>query len=544
MWRNERPIKQEEMTLKSTGKLTLLSLMMLSASVSAEVLSQTQTDVVQSNDIQPRIVGGTPANASEWKFYTQIVSRNSNRSYCGASYIGNGYVLTAAHCVDGDLPSQIAVKIGGVVYNGTDGVRSNVSQIYMHPAYNKSTFENDIALLKLSQIPQGVTAVDIAAGSLSQYAAVGDWLTIAGLGRTTEGGSSPTVLQEVDVPLISDATCRQAGGSYANVGEVAFCAGVPQGGIDSCQGDSGGPIVINRAGSITQLGIVSWGIGCARPGKYGVYSDIAALRSFVDGIVGNVTPPSETVSVGYTPSQTLTAFNVGELKSHTFTIKNTGTGSFMVDRLSVTGSGVATKPVISRDLCTLSTLSNGQTCRVSIEFGASTAGTAKAALAFEIDKTSTIYRAEVSASAKDTATPPDGTCANEWQASKVYNAGDVVSWAGQSWKAGWWTQGDNPSDSGPWGVWQVVGSSDCSGSGTTPTEPPTMPEPPTTPEPTPPTDANAYVAGISYSAGDVVTNVGSTYQCKSWPYNLWCGSTPRAYEPGVGTNWQQAWTKL
>ncbi len=211
MWRNKRPIKQEEMTLKSTGKLTLLSLMMLSASVSAEVLSQTQTDVFQQNDIQPRIVGGTPANASEWKFYTQIVSRNSNRSYCGASYIGNGYVLTAAHCVDGDLPSQIAVKIGGVVYNGTDGVRSNVSQIYMHPAYNKSTFENDIALLKLSQIPQGVTAVDIAAGSLSQYAAVGDWLTVAGLGRTTEGGSSPTVLQEVDVPLISDATCRQAG---------------------------------------------------------------------------------------------------------------------------------------------------------------------------------------------------------------------------------------------------------------------------------------------------------------------------------------------
>lgn len=129
MWRNKRPIKQEEMTLKSTGKLTLLSLMMLSASVSTEVLSQTQTDVVQSNDIQPRIVGGTPANASEWKFYTQIVSRNSNRSYCGASYIGNGYVLTAAHCVDGDLPSQIAVKIGGVIYNGTDGVRSNVSQI-------------------------------------------------------------------------------------------------------------------------------------------------------------------------------------------------------------------------------------------------------------------------------------------------------------------------------------------------------------------------------------------------------------------------------
>ncbi|MCV5224826.1 trypsin-like serine protease, partial [Escherichia coli] len=83
------------------------------------------------------------------------------------------------------------------------------------------------------------------------------------LGRTSEGGSSPTRLQEVDVPLVSDATCRQAGGNYTTVGEMAFCAGIPQGGIDSCQGDSGGPIVINRGGAITQLGVVSWGIGCA-----------------------------------------------------------------------------------------------------------------------------------------------------------------------------------------------------------------------------------------------------------------------------------------
>ncbi|NMU83961.1 trypsin-like serine protease, partial [Vibrio parahaemolyticus] len=83
-----------------------------------------------------------------------------------------------------------------------------------------------------------------------------------------------------------------------------------QGGIDSCQGDSGGPIVINRSGVITQLGVVSWGIGCARPGMYGVYSDIAAMRNFVDGVIGTATPPKENVSVGYTTEQTLASFNV------------------------------------------------------------------------------------------------------------------------------------------------------------------------------------------------------------------------------------------
>ncbi len=201
-------------------------------------------------------------------FYTQIVSRNSNRSYCGASYLGDGYVLTAAHCVNGDSPNQIAVKIGGgVKYNGTDGQRANVTNIYVHPNFNSQNLANDIALLKLDHAPVGAQPVEIAQGTLTQYATVGDWLTVAGLGRIQEGGSTPSVLMEVDVPLISDATCRAAGGSYTNVGDVSFCAGLQQGGKDSCQGDSGGPIVINRSGTITQLGVVSWGIGCARPGE-------------------------------------------------------------------------------------------------------------------------------------------------------------------------------------------------------------------------------------------------------------------------------------
>lgn len=147
-------------------------------------------------DVTPYIVGGEPSKASEWKFYVQIMSRNSNRSFCGASYIGDGFVLTAAHCVVGDTPSQIA----GYHYNGTDGVRATVSNIYIHPQYNTVNLKNDIALLKLTAGTQGVTSVNIASGSLSQYVSVGDQLAVAGLGRTGEGGPPPSVLQEVDVP--------------------------------------------------------------------------------------------------------------------------------------------------------------------------------------------------------------------------------------------------------------------------------------------------------------------------------------------------------
>lgn len=325
---------------------SLLALAVLPMFASADDLSQTQ-----NHTIQPQIVGGVTADPRDWKFYTQIVSRYGNRSYCGASYIGNGYVLTAAHCVEGDSPNQIAVKIGGVVYNGSDGVRANVSEIHMHPAYRRATLSHDLAVLKLDSVPQGVSSVEIANGSLTQYASIGDWLSVAGLGRTSEGGSSPSRLQEVDVPLVSDMTCRQAGGNYTTVGEVSFCAGIPQGGIDSCQGDSGGPIVINRSGVITQLGVVSWGIGCARPGMYGVYSDIAAMRNFVDGVIGTATPPKENVSVGYTTEQTLASFNVGELQQHSFVIQNSGNTTFTVENVRAFASGVTDAAVIANDQC-------------------------------------------------------------------------------------------------------------------------------------------------------------------------------------------------
>lgn len=436
--------------MKYIGKLILALAFLCSGQTVADSVADT------SSTFEPRIVGGKPANTADWGFYTQIVSRNSNRSYCGASYLGDGYVLTAAHCVNGDSASQIEVKVGGFRYNSTDGQRATVTNIYVHPNFNARTLVNDIAILKLDRVLTGAQAVEIAQGSLSQYVVVGDPLTVAGLGRTQEGGSSPSVLQEVDVPLVSDATCQAVGGSYANVGDVSFCAGLPQGSKDSCQGDSGGPIVINRSGVITQLGIVSWGIGCARPGKFGVYSDIAALRNWVDGVIGS---PSNNVSVGYTKKQTLSDFELGAVKAHTFKVNNTGTTSFTVTNLDLGYSGVAQRPVISVDTCSSTTLSARQSCSVAVEFGASAAGTAKVTLNFSIDKSTTVYTANVSAKVT-TVSPPD-TCDGLWDATKVYHRADRVKWAGRVWEAQWWTQGDNPSESGRWGVWQEVAPANC-----------------------------------------------------------------------------------
>ena len=82
------------------------------------------------------------------------------------------------------------------------------------------------------------------------------------------------------MPFVDKLTCQAAGGSYLDVDDSSFCAGLRSGGKDSCQGDSGGPIV-NQDGK--QVGVVSWGVGCAQPGKYGVYTNTVEFGDWIDG---------------------------------------------------------------------------------------------------------------------------------------------------------------------------------------------------------------------------------------------------------------------
>ncbi|WP_258224656.1 Ig-like domain-containing protein, partial [Aeromonas sp. HMWF014] len=51
----------------------------------------------------------------------------------------------------------------------------------------------------------------------------------------------------------------------------------------------------------------------------------------------------------------------------------------------------------------------------------------------------------------------------------------------------------------------------------------------------------AYQAGTAYKSGDVVSNAGSLYECKEFPYSGWCGASPYHYAPGVGVVWADAW---
>jgi secreted trypsin-like serine protease len=65
-----------------------------------------------------------------------------------------------------------------------------------------------------------------------------------------------------------------------------MCAGSREGGIDACQGDSGGPLVKRAESGPVLVGVVSFGEGCARKLKYGVYTRISHYRSWIERVVG------------------------------------------------------------------------------------------------------------------------------------------------------------------------------------------------------------------------------------------------------------------
>lgn len=121
---------------------------------------------------------------------------------------------------------------------------------------------------------------------------------MAGWGRTAEGGKASNVLQELQLPVLDTAVCKdryQKQGrliSDKQFNEAVLCAGVLTGGKDSCQGDSGGPLMtaslVNGMAYFHQIGIVSYGIGCARQDVPGVYTRV---QNFVDWIQEKVAEP-------------------------------------------------------------------------------------------------------------------------------------------------------------------------------------------------------------------------------------------------------------
>ncbi|XP_077865178.1 uncharacterized protein LOC100373316 [Saccoglossus kowalevskii] len=233
-----------------------------------------------------RIVGGINAELGEWPWQVSLQTQGSH--FCGGTLVRPQWVVTAAHCVDAARrPPNFEVHMGMSMHaewaQTETRVVKDVNRIIVHSSYDVDTQDYDIALLELSSAVQLNDYIRLAClPSSDMDFPDGKDCSISGWGYTEEGGDSPYVLQMASVPLVSITDCAV----LLSITTRMICAGYPEGGIDSCQGDSGGPLVCYMDDSKWYLaGAVSWGIGCARPRKYGVYARITYFRDWIDGYI-------------------------------------------------------------------------------------------------------------------------------------------------------------------------------------------------------------------------------------------------------------------
>jgi len=248
------------------------------SSTAAEGAPATDAAVSATSDgegnVEALIIGGSVV-ANTNKKYPWFVHTGA----CGATLVAKDVVMSAAHCYNA-IKSRVLV--GAVKENqpsvGDAEWRNVLSATKIkHPKYNARTNAYDIMLFKIQEVTKP-HLVPVKLNGNDSVPSVGSQLEVIGIGATNAAGTQyGPDLRYVNVKSFSQNYCKDRYGSGI-IENAMLCAGVTKGRKDSCYGDSGGPL-INQAG--TQVGIVSFGAGCADPNFPGVYSRVSGSIDWI-----------------------------------------------------------------------------------------------------------------------------------------------------------------------------------------------------------------------------------------------------------------------
>ncbi|KAK4878748.1 hypothetical protein RN001_011254 [Aquatica leii] len=233
---------------------------------------------VVSTAIVPLIIGGRSVDISSYPYQLGLEYRDA--PHCSGSIIGPNKALTAAHCVHGLNRTLLTVRYGSS-FRGLGGQVLNLLSVDSHPLFDWDTQIYDVSVLTLSEkIKFDENAKPIKLADANFRTKLGDQAVVTGWGHLHPYSYQKAhQLQAVEVIEVDQKQCQINYLEYnRNVTDQMLCYAYPGGGKDACHGDSGGPLVMNGV----QIGIVSWGIGCADSDFPGVYSKISVLRDHID----------------------------------------------------------------------------------------------------------------------------------------------------------------------------------------------------------------------------------------------------------------------
>ncbi|XP_066540006.1 complement C1r-A subcomponent-like isoform X2 [Hoplias malabaricus] len=239
--------------------------------------------------VRGRVFGGQKAPAGSFPWQAFFVSGGRG----GAIVIGDRWLLTAAHNLENVkfAKERLKVYVGNVFVSELIKFPSlPIESLHVHPGYkniNEANFDNDLALIKLSSsITFNNNVMPVCLPLQDTKLSDSGW--VSGFGMT-EDFTTANELRYISLPIVEQDQCHKSietvRATRDNVSPLTgnmFCAGLPEGGQDTCSGDSGSGFVMRSEHTYWLAGIVSWGVDCGKPGRYGVYTRVSNYINWIE----------------------------------------------------------------------------------------------------------------------------------------------------------------------------------------------------------------------------------------------------------------------